>query len=213
MAKISQLTATTSPADTDSLPIENSSGTITTKRITISSLASTIANKVRSLLSIGSASSLKTSSKEIVGAVNEVHDSIDTYATNTEAILTDHQQQLNWCSDNIIDLQDSVSSLNTKSQWRAQNTTGTNVITIPSDANEAVVFVFEESRSVSYTFFLPKPILNGQNITISQGYGWSDAENKNVCQILVGFNKVHVAAIYNAGNNFVDTCVMDVYWR
>lgn len=110
-------------------------------------------------------------------------------------------------------LQDQISGLNTKSQWRAQNTTGTNVITIPSEADEAVVFVFEESRSVSYTFFLPKPILNGQNITISQGYGWSDAENKNVCQILVGFNKVHVAAIYNAGNNFVDTCVMDVYWR
>lgn len=107
----------------------------------------------------------------------------------------------------------SKSLRNTKSQWRAQNTTGTNVITIPSDADEAVVFVFEESRSVSYVFYLPKPILSGQNITISQGYGWSDAENKNVCQILVGFNKVHVSAIYNAGNNFVDTCVMDVYWR
>ena len=106
-----------------------------------------------------------------------------------------------------------INALNTKSQWRAQNTTGTNVITIPSDADEAVVFVFEESRSVSYVFYLPKPILSGQNITISQGYGWSDAENKNVCQILVGFNKVHVSAIYNAGNSFVDTCVMDVYWR
>ena len=117
MAKISQLTATTSPADTDSLPIENTSGTITTKRITISSLASTIANKVRSLLSIGSASSLKTSSKEIVGAVNEVHDAVDTYATNTERLLTDHQQQLNWCSDGIIDLQDSVNSLNTKTDY------------------------------------------------------------------------------------------------
>ena len=118
MAKISQLAATTSPADTDSLPIENTSGTITTKRITISSLASTIANKVRSLLSIGSASSLKTSSKEIVGAVNEVHDAVDTYATNTERLLTDHQQQLNWCSDGIIDLQDSVNSLNTnKSEY------------------------------------------------------------------------------------------------
>lgn len=106
-----------------------------------------------------------------------------------------------------------INALNTKSQWRAQNTTGTNIIDIPSEANEAVVFVFEESRSVSYVFSLPKPILGGQNITISQGYGWSDAENKNACQILVGFNKVHVAAIYNAGNNFVDTCVMDVYWR
>lgn len=102
---------------------------------------------------------------------------------------------------------------NTKSQWRAQNTTGTNATTIPSGANEAVVFVFEESRSISYTFFLPKPILNGQNITISQGYGWSDAENKNACQILVGLNKVNVKALYNAGTDFTAACVMDVYWR
>lgn len=106
-----------------------------------------------------------------------------------------------------------INALNTKSQWRAQNTTGTNVITIPSEANEAVVFVFEESRSVSYTYFLPKSLLAGQNITISQGYGWSDAENKNACQILVGLNKVNVEALYNAGTDFTAACVMDVYWR
>ena len=106
-----------------------------------------------------------------------------------------------------------INALNTKSQWRTQNTTGTNVITIPSEANEAVVFVFEESRSVSYTYFLPKTLLAGQNITISQGYGWSDAENKNACQILVGLNKVNVKALYNAGTDFTAACVMDVYWR
>lgn len=110
MAKISQLTATTSPADTDSLPIENTSGTITTKRITISSLASTIANKVRSLLSIGSASSLKTSSKEIVGAVNEVHDSVNSLID----ISLDHDEALADLRDSNASLSTSVAQLNTK---------------------------------------------------------------------------------------------------
>lgn len=131
MAKISQLTATTSPADTDSLPIENTSGTITTKRITISSLASTIANKVRSLLSIGSASSLKTSSKEIVGAVNEVHDGVNSLID----ISLDHDEALADLRDSNASLSTSVAQLNSKIITKL----GFNFITL-SDADGSYMF-------------------------------------------------------------------------
>lgn len=139
MAKISQLTATTSPADTDSLPIENTSGTITTKRITISSLASTIANKVRSLLSIGSASSLKTSSKEIVGAVNEVHDSVNSLID----ISLDHDEALADLRDSNASLSTSVAQLNTKMQIEIMkaDSTGGNYCYLPKKTGYALISV------------------------------------------------------------------------
>lgn len=111
MAKIHELSATTSPADSDSIPVDNSTAT---KRMTFGSFATWVANKVKSILSIGSASSLKTSSKEIVGAVNEVKTEVDglqEWSIDISEQVGDVQSSVSSLSSNVAQLNTNIGSI------------------------------------------------------------------------------------------------------
>lgn len=95
--------------------------------------------------------------------------------------------------------------------WSKLTASGTNTVTVPSSAKEAVVVVRHPTiTAISYTFTLTDEMLL-ENRHYYSGYGWGSSNN--AAEISVSNRVVGIANLYNNNTNYTSSANLIVYYR
>lgn len=85
---------------------------------------------------------------------------------------------------------------------------------LPINFNELHIIVYLSSiAQVTYDFDLIKEELVSGSRSYTLGYGWIDGANQNACQLTIDKTQTRVSILRNAGVDYVDSALMDIYYR
>lgn len=96
------------------------------------------------------------------------------------------------------------------SAWKYVSATGGNSLTIPSDANEAIIDIANSNRLVAYSIPLSKQQLR-QTSTYNIGYGYN--QRNNAVGIHVDNHVVNCTIFMNDGTNMLPTATITACYR
>ncbi len=94
--------------------------------------------------------------------------------------------------------------------WKSVSATGSNSLTIPSDANEVILDIASSNRNVCYSIPLTKAQL-GQRSQINAGYGYNN--KNNVIGGTVDNYVVQLTIFQNDGQNMLSGATITAYYR
>lgn len=85
---------------------------------------------------------------------------------------------------------------------------------LPTNFSELHIIVYLSNiAQVTYNFNLIKNELLPGARSYVIGYGWTNEAGKNACQLNVSTTKAKVTTLYNAGVDYLDSALMDIYYR
>lgn len=104
----------------------------------------------------------------------------------------------------------AVSVIKGSSAWKYVSATGGNSLTIPSDANEAIIDIANSNRVVAYSIPLSKQQLR-QTSTYNIGYGYN--QRNNAVGIHVANHVVNCTIFMNDGTDMLPTATITACYR
>ena len=96
------------------------------------------------------------------------------------------------------------------SAWKYVSATGGNSLTIPSDANEAIIDIANSARVVCYSIPLSKQQLR-QESTFNSGYGYN--QKNNAVGVRVNNYVVQCTIFVNNGTDMLPTATITACYR
>ena len=104
----------------------------------------------------------------------------------------------------------SSSVMKNPMAWKYVSATGSASLTIPSDANEAIIDIANSNRVVAYSIPLSKQQLR-QTSTYNVGYGYNN--RNNAVGIHVANYVVNCTIFVNDGTNMLPTATITACYR
>lgn len=114
------------------------------------------------------------------------------------------------------ELQDQITTQNMNMKWKLHKSSvqAKALTDLPINFNELHIIVYLSSiAQVTYDFDLIKEELVSGSRSYTLGYGWIDGANQNACQLTIDKTQTRVSILRNAGVDYVDSALMDIYYR